>query len=116
MRGETPCSHSLSTTCEPMKPDPPVTRTLIYLLRSVVIEGHAPVVLGDPVGVGQVHHVPHDPVARLLVDLAGGLLDGREDDVLVEAGDHAVRELQTTRVLRVEHRARNVVLPGNDVR
>src|SRR3954447_3863759 len=88
IRGVTPCSLSLSTTCEPMKPEPPVTRTLICLTplvrflgtvrvsRTVVIERDAPVVLGDPIGVRQVDLVTHDPVARLVVDLAGGLLDG----------------------------------------
>src|SRR5262245_36057544 len=49
-----------------------------------VVERHAPVVLRDPVRVRQIHGVPHDPVAGLVVDLAGRALDRVEDDVLVE--------------------------------
>ena len=59
MRGSWPCARSRSTTCEPMKPEPPVTRTFMRLPLRVgpVVERHAPVVLGDPVGVRQVDRI-----------------------------------------------------------
>ena len=95
-----PVASSRSTTCDPMKPDPPVTRTFMHRLPSAirpVVERHAPVVLGHPVRVRQVDRVPEDPVAGLVVDLARRALDRVEDDVLVEARDHAVGELQARR-------------------
>ena len=72
-------------------------------------------VLGHPVGVGQIVGAPHDPVAGLVVDAAGGLLDLFEDDVLVEARGHPVGQLQAGRVQRVEMLAGVLVLPGDDL-
>ena len=67
MTGSWPCARSRSTTCEPMKPAPPVTRTLISddapgarHGRGPVVERRAPVVLRHPVGVREVDVVAHD--------------------------------------------------------
>ena len=63
-----------------------------------VVERHAPVVLRHPVGVGQLVGAAHDPVAGLLVDPAGALLDLVEDDVLVEARGHPLGQLEPRRM------------------
>ena len=80
-----------------------------------VVERHAPVVLGHPVGVRQLVGAAHDPVAGLFVDTAGALLDRVEDDVLVEARGHPLGQLQPRRVQRVEVLAGVLVLPGDDL-
>ena len=100
-RGRLPTS--LSTTCEPMKPGAAGDESLHRpapgdgLERGQrggpVVERRAPVVLRDPVGVREVDRVAHHAVAGLVVDLAGRALERLEDDVLVEAGDHPLREL-----------------------
>ena len=54
-------------------------------------------------------------MARLVVHLPGRALDRLEDDVLVEARDHAVRQGELRRIHRVELRARGLVLPGDDL-
>src|SRR5262249_46202855 len=82
---------------------------------AAVVEGNAPVVLRDPVGVGQVDATAGDAVAGLVVDLSGRPLDGLEDDVFVETRDHPVGKLDAGRVLRVEVLARHGVLPGGDL-
>src|SRR4029077_5622723 len=48
-------------------------------------------------------------------DLAGRALDLLEDDVLVETGDHAVRELQAGGVDGIERLAGDLVLAGADL-
>src|SRR5438034_9395979 len=45
------------------------------LVERPVVERRAPVVLGDPVRVRQIVVRAHDPVAGLVVDLAGGALE-----------------------------------------
>src|SRR5581483_9891247 len=117
MTGSCPRARSLSTTCEPMNPEPPVTRTLIWLplaCRSV-IKRNARVVAGHPVGVGQIDGVAHDPMAWFVVHTPRGALEPVEDDVLVEAGDHAVGQLEPARVLGIELAARHRVLEGHDL-
>ena len=59
--------------------------------------------------------VPQHAVAGLVVDLARGALDRVEDDVLVEAGDHAVRQFDPVRMRGVEELAGDRVLPLGDV-
>ena len=73
-------------------------------------------VLCDPVRVRKIDVVPHDAVARFVVDLAGRLLDLVEDDVLVEPRRHAVRKLQSAGVLCVQDLGGDAVLPLHDLR
>src|SRR5207302_1954810 len=103
MTGWWPRARSLSTTWEPMKPEPPVTSTRIRSsLNRPVIQRRARMVSRHPVAVGQRHVVAHDAVAGLVVDPAGGALEPVEDDVLVQAGDHSVGQLQPGGVLAIQ--------------
>ena len=112
---------SLSTTCEPMNPDPPVTRTLNRRPPGAragggpVVQRRAPVVLRDPVGVREIDGVPEHAVAGLVVDLPGGALERLEDDVLVEARDHPVGKLDPRLVTGSSSFARDAVLPRDDL-
>ena len=80
-----------------------------------VVQRNARMVARDPVGVRQVHVVAHDPVARLVVHPPGRALEPLEHDVLVEARDHARRQLEPARVDRVEVLPGDVVLPRHDL-
>ena len=100
--GRWPAAARRSTTCEPMKPEPPVTSTVLMPRSRPVIERDAPVVLRHPVGVRQIVVRAHDAVAWLGIDLAGRALDRAEHDVLVEPRDHAVGQLRPMRVQRIE--------------
>src|SRR5438105_1447254 len=143
-RGSCPCAERRSTTCEPMKPDPPVTSTLITTVdpgalmreqsersrRSVptmsdprgfsfggrsVVERNAPVVLRDPVRVRKLDVVAEQAVARLVVDLARRALDRVENDVLVVARRHPRRQDDAVRVDGVELLTGLRVLPRDDL-
>src|SRR5579859_497267 len=120
MTGSWPRARSLSTTCEPMKPDPPVTRTLMTgppsLYARPVVKGHAGVVARYPVGVGELYVMTHDAVARLVVDASRRAFEPVEDDVLVETRDHPVGQLETAAgVRRVEFAPSHLVLPRDDL-
>src|SRR5579859_4157147 len=120
MTGSWPRARILSTTCEPMKPDPPVTRTLMTpppsLYARPVVEGHARVVARYPVGVGELYAMTHDAVARLVVDTPGRRFEPVEDDVLVETRDHPLGQLETAAgVQRVELAPSHLVLPRDDL-
>src|ERR1700730_1424723 len=117
MTGSCPRARSLSTTCDPMNPDPPVTRTLMCSVSvpRTVVERYAGVVACDPIATREFHVVAHDPVTRLVINPAGRGFEPVEHDVLVEARDHAIRELEPARVLRVELLPGDAVLPRDDL-
>ena len=77
------------------------------LERRLIVQRHAPVVLPPPSRCSAVRRrVPSIAVARLVVHLAGRALDRLEDDVLVEPGDHPVRQLDASRDDRASSHSR----------
>src|SRR5437667_4064479 len=121
-RTSTPLFRSLSTTCEPIKPDPPVTSTLIALISlcidsdcRIVIEGHAPVVLRNPFGIGEATASFHDGMAQLVIHLSRGLLDRLEHDVFVVPGDHSVWKMHPLGKLGVQMFPGDLVFPCRDL-
>src|SRR4051794_34757489 len=140
IRGWWPAARRRSTTCEPMKPAPPVTRMRLMPQAGktycppgnyscctssagrrpadgvgTVVQRNARMVVGDPVRVGQVVGRPHDAMAGVVVDATAGSLDLVERDVLVEARGHPVGQAQASGMLRIELRAGDLVLPGHDL-
>src|SRR5579875_3520711 len=102
MTASWPRARSVSTTWEPMKPAPPVTSTLTsdsprplrreggVRAAGSVVERHAGMVRGDPVGVREIDRMTEDPVTRLVVHAAGRALEPVEDDVLVQTRGHVL--------------------------
>src|SRR5437588_5211901 len=68
-----------------------------------------------PVGIRKFDGIAEDPVAGLIVYAPGRALEPVEHDVLVEARDHAVGQLETAGIDRIELRARHRVLPVHDL-
>src|SRR5713101_7860938 len=58
-------------------------RTGTLRCRGFIVDRHAPVMAGDPLGVREVDVVAHDPVTGRVIDLAGGVRNLLEHDVLV---------------------------------
>ena len=102
-----------------MKPDPPVTRTrLTRRPRAHARRGSRAARTSGwrrPSRCWEAARDLQQAVAGLVVDLARGALERVEDDVLVEPRGHAVRQEQATGVAVVEHVARILVLPPDDL-
>ena len=71
-------------------------------------------VFSHPIGIRQIHIMLHDTVTGLVVNPASRVIDLVEDDVLVIARLHPIRQLQAIGIERVEYTTGIFLLPGHN--
>ncbi len=70
-------------------------------------------IFGNPISIGQLAVFVHDTMTGKVIDLARRILYGIENNILIIAGYHPLREFGSVRKLSIQTLLSIFILPGD---